>query len=72
MAAAAISRALWGVVFLYHAALLWVLVRDARALPSAEDFTASRELPEPLSLGAEQEVLLGVSCARAGVWCSPT
>jgi len=52
-------------VFLYHAGLLWVLVRDARTLPAAGDFTASRQLPEPLSLGAEQEVLLGVSCARA-------
>jgi uncharacterized protein (DUF58 family) len=65
VAATAISRALWAVVFLYHAGLLWVLVRDARALPAAGDFTASRQLPEPLSLGAEQEVLLGVSCARA-------
>jgi uncharacterized protein (DUF58 family) len=60
-----LSPVLWLLAVLYHAALIWTLVRDARGLPVATDFTASRELPRPLALGAEQEVLIGLSCARA-------
>ena len=49
----------------YHAVLLWTAVRDARALPTGDRYTGTRELPAPLALGAEQEVLVGVSCSGA-------
>jgi uncharacterized protein (DUF58 family) len=49
----------------YHAALLWLLVSEARKLPTRGELTASRQLPEPLALGAKQTVLVGISCARA-------
>src|SRR5207244_8717004 len=52
----------------YHAGLAAVLVRDARSLPPPNAFSASREMPEPLSLGQVQEVLVGISCpATAGL-----
>jgi uncharacterized protein (DUF58 family) len=60
-----LSPVLWALAFVYHAALLRTIVRDARSLPIAPEFTASRELPEPLALGAEQSVLVGLSCTRA-------
>jgi uncharacterized protein (DUF58 family) len=60
-----LSPLLWALALVYHGALLWTAVRDARALPVAPEFTASRELPEPLALGAEQSVLVGLSCPRA-------
>lgn len=49
----------------YHAVLAAVLVRAARRLPPPDTFTATRHLPEPLSLGEEEEVLVGVSCPQA-------
>jgi uncharacterized protein (DUF58 family) len=65
------SPLLWAVAVAYHAALAWTLVRDARRLPSPARFVASRQLPRPLSLGADQEVLLGLSCAgAAGLRCA--
>lgn len=60
-----LSPLLWLPALAYHAALGWIAVREARSLPAAGEFTASRELPEPLALGAEQAVLVGVSCPRA-------
>jgi uncharacterized protein (DUF58 family) len=50
----------------YHAVLLAILVRDARRLPPPGHFTATRHLPEPLSLGEAEEVMLGVACPGAG------
>jgi uncharacterized protein (DUF58 family) len=49
----------------YHATLAAVLVRDARRLPSPGGFTATRQVPGPLSLGELQEILLGVFCPAA-------
>jgi uncharacterized protein (DUF58 family) len=60
-----VSPLLWVLALVYHAALVWAAGRDARSLPAAAEFTASRELPKPLALGAEQSVLIGVSCRRA-------
>jgi len=65
IALTALSPLLWAVAAVYHAALLWLLVREARRLPTGGEVTASRQLPEPLALGAEQTVLVGVSCPRA-------
>jgi uncharacterized protein (DUF58 family) len=59
------SPAFIAVAIVYHAALATVLVRDARRLPPARAFAATRQVPEPLSLGEVQEVLLGVSCTAA-------
>lgn len=56
---------IWVVAGAYHAALLLAVVRDARRLPPASRFRASRQLPTPFSLGAEQSVLVGVACAEA-------
>lgn len=65
IALTALSPLLWALALVYHAVLAWTLVRDARLLPATSEFTASRELPQPLALGAEQSVLVGVSCRRA-------
>jgi uncharacterized protein (DUF58 family) len=66
LALTVLSPLLWALALAYHAVLAWTAVRDARRLPTGTDFTASRELPRPLALGAEQAVLVGVSCRRAG------
>ena len=64
------SPFVWALAVAYHAALAWAIVGDARKLPRPDRFVASRQLPAPLSLGAEQSVLVGVSCrAAAGLRC---
>jgi uncharacterized protein (DUF58 family) len=64
------SPLVWALALTYHAALAWALFDDARKLPRSSRFLASRHLPEPLSLGAEQAVLVGVSCPEAaGLRC---
>lgn len=55
----------WIAVGLYHAVLLALLVIDARRLPRAREFTATRRTPRPFSLGAQEEVQLEVRCRRA-------
>ncbi len=66
-----LSPLLWLVVAAYHGALLWALVRDARRLPGPGRYAASRQVPRPLSLGAEQSVLVGISCpGAAGLRCA--
>jgi uncharacterized protein (DUF58 family) len=66
-----LSPLLWPVVVAYHAALAWTLVRDARRLPGPDGFVARRQLPRPLSLGAEETVLVGVSRpGAAGLRCA--
>jgi uncharacterized protein (DUF58 family) len=65
IALTALSPLLWALALAYHAVLLWTVVRDARLLPRASEFTGSRELPQPLALGADQSVLVGLSCRRA-------
>jgi len=47
------SPLVWALAVAYHAALAWAIVGDARKLPRPDRFVASRQLPEPLSLGAE-------------------
>jgi uncharacterized protein (DUF58 family) len=63
------SPLIWALALTYHAALAWALFDDARKLPRPSRFLASRQLPEPLSLGAEQAVLVGVSCHEAAGLC---
>lgn len=65
MAVTVVSPLLWGLALVYHVVLVWTVVREARSLPTAGLFTASRELPQPLALGAEQTVLVGISCREA-------
>src|SRR5947209_1502951 len=66
-----VSPLLWALAAVYHAVLVWTAVRDARRLPPPGRFLASRQLPRPLSLGAEQAVLLGLSCPEAaGLRCA--
>jgi uncharacterized protein (DUF58 family) len=66
-----VSGLLWLVAVAYHAALGWMVVRDARRLPPPDRFLASRQLPRPLSLGAEQAVLVGLACPEAaGLRCA--
>jgi uncharacterized protein (DUF58 family) len=60
-----LSPLLWALAAVYHAGLAWTILRDARSLPGGSEFTASRQLPDPLALGAEQTVLIGISCPRA-------
>jgi len=52
-------------VVVYHALLAGLLVRDALALPGAQGWEATRDIPNPLSLGADQEILVGVRNRRA-------
>ncbi|HEY7202634.1 MAG TPA: DUF58 domain-containing protein [Candidatus Dormibacteraeota bacterium] len=62
---------IWVVAVAYHAVLAWTIVRDARRLPPPGRFLASRQVPRPLSLGAEQTVLVGLSCPEAaGLRCA--
>jgi uncharacterized protein (DUF58 family) len=71
IALTAASDLVWPVAVAYHAVLVWSAVRDARRLPPAARFIASREVPRPLSLGAEQVILVGLSCPEAaGLRCA--
>lgn len=60
-----VSTGFVAIAAVYHAILLSVIVRDAHRLPPPSGFAATRQLPEPFSLGAEQEVLIGVSSPAA-------
>ena len=60
-----LSPLLWIVAAVYHGLLAWAVVRDARLLPLPSRFVASRQLPRPFALGAEQPVLVGVSSPEA-------
>lgn len=58
----------WALVAAYHLVLFGLVIRDALRLPAPHQVTAARHLPQPLALGAEQEVLVGLSCpAGAGL-----
>ena len=65
IALAEVSSAFWLVAAAYHVALLAILVRDAWLLPGPRAFTASRAVPRPLSLGADQTVNVLVRCRPA-------
>ncbi len=62
---ASLSPLFWLVVILYNAALLVVILIEARRLPSPADFAVTRNLPHPFSLGAEQAVLVGLEHPQA-------
>ena len=51
---------LWIPAIAYAAVLLFLLLRDALRLPGSGGWEATRDVPNPLSLGAEQEVLVGI------------
>jgi uncharacterized protein (DUF58 family) len=65
IALAPISPALIALAVLYHLGLALVVVRDLAQLPSARTFTARRILPEPFSLGEQEEVTVVVANAAA-------
>ena len=66
----AVSPLLWALALPYHAVLVWAIVHDALRLPHPNRFLASRHLPQPMSLGVEQAVLIGISCPEAaGLRC---
>jgi len=52
-------------VIVYHSLLVGLLVRDALALPTRRGWEATRDIPNPLSLGAGQEILVGIRNRRA-------
>jgi len=60
-----LSPLFWLVVILYYAALLVLVLVEARRLPSPAGFAVTRNLPHPFSLGADQAVILGVEHAQA-------
>jgi uncharacterized protein (DUF58 family) len=65
IAVAQLNPLLWLPAIAYHALLAALLVRDALALPSRRGWEATRDIPNPLSLGAEQEILVGLRNRRA-------
>lgn len=65
IALVAVNEAVWGVVVLYHAALLTVLVREGARLPNRHGFTVLRDLPRPFSLGAVQTVVIAIAHPQA-------
>jgi uncharacterized protein (DUF58 family) len=56
----------WLVVLGYNLVLLWLALLDALTLPAPGAISVRREMPRPLSLGAEQEVALTVAVAGRG------
>jgi len=65
VALAQAAAGFWLVAAAYHATLLVLVLRDAVLLPRPRAFGASRAVPQPLSLGAEQEIGVTVRCAAA-------
>lgn len=60
-----ITGAMLPVAIAYHAVLLVVVLADLRRLPGAQTFSASRRVPVPLSLGAEETVEVTVRSREA-------
>jgi uncharacterized protein (DUF58 family) len=60
VAFAQIGPLLWLPAIAFDLVLLVLLVRDAARLPGLQGWQATRDVPNPLSLGAEQEVLVGL------------
>ncbi len=60
IALAQLGPLLWLPAIAYHALLAALAVRDAAALPTRRGWEATRDMPNPLSLGVEQEVLVKV------------
>jgi len=55
----------WVLAIAYHVALAVLVVLDASRLPGRAGFEASRDVPNPLSLGTPETVLVGVRNRRA-------
>ena len=49
----------------YHAVLLGLVLRDLALLPTGRGWEVRRDIPQPLSLGADQEILVGLRNQRA-------
>lgn len=60
-----LSELAWIAVGVYHAVLVALVVRDARALPRPREIRAARRTPRPFSLGASEEVRVELRCRRA-------
>ena len=60
IALAQLGPLLWLPALAYHMVLVALAVRDAATLPARKGWEASRDIPNPLSLGAAQEVLVGI------------
>jgi uncharacterized protein (DUF58 family) len=56
IALSVVSPVLVLVAILYHAALIIVVARDLALLPPARGYSARRVMPEPFSLGEQEEV----------------
>ena len=68
IALSVVSPVLGVVAILYHVGLVIVAARDLALLPSLGGFTAHRTMPEPLSLGEREAVLVEVvNVAAAGL-----
>jgi uncharacterized protein (DUF58 family) len=65
VALAQLSPAFWVVAAIYHGVLLVLLGGDLARLPGPGAFAAERQVPRPLSLGAEQQVVVIVRGAGA-------
>ncbi|HEX4215863.1 MAG TPA: DUF58 domain-containing protein [Candidatus Dormibacteraeota bacterium] len=65
IALATISPLIWILAAVYLLLAAGLAGWDARRLPPVSAFRARRQLPEPLSLGATQEVRLTVTCPGA-------
>ena len=59
-----LSSLVWIAVAVYHAALLVLVVIDARRLPRPRELSAARQTPRPFSLGAREEVRVEVRGVR--------
>ncbi len=64
IALAQLTPLLWLVAAAYHGILVVLVILDAGHLP-ASGWEVERDLPNPLSLGARQEILIGVRNPRA-------
>lgn len=65
IALAEINALFWLLAAGYHAVLVYLVTRDLMELPGPAGFEVRRDIPQPLSLGEEQPVLVGVSLAAA-------
>ena len=68
MAFTQLGPLLWIPLLAYSLVLVYLTVRDAALLPVRRGWQVKRDVPNPLSLGAEQEVLVGIrNPAAAGL-----
>ena len=65
IALAQLTPAFWLVAIGYHTVLALLVIRDLSTLPTRRGWEARRDVPNPLSMGVEQEILVGIRNARA-------